>query len=444
MKLTLVQPATGRRPGERSPHPRQLEPLRIAILAGATPKDVRVAFFDDRMEEIDFETPTEAAAIHVETHAAQRAYDIAAQFRKKGAKVLLCGPHATLAAFEAGEHADSVLVGDVEPLWAQALDDLRHNSLQHMYFAPEDAPLNDIRPDRGVFGNRRYLPIALVETGRGCRHACEFCAPSACARKTRRQRPPRDVVAEIRAMRRGSDLHLLVDDNFSAEPDAAQELMKELEGEGVRWISRMSLPAAMDDDFLRLMARSGCVGALVGIESLHRDNLRAMHKKFNASILDEALANLRRHGIAVCGSFVFGYDADGEASFDETLQYALRHKFHTATFRPLTPYPGTPLFRRLEAEGKLTCSKWWLNEKRGYDEPTFRPAGIEAERLTPLCAQAQKRFYTWTNILARAANPANVNTPFKLRKYLQANHRYRADAETGDTYPLDAIMSHSL
>ena len=320
MRLTLIHPAIGHRAGERYIRSWQMEPLPIAALCGLTPRSVELAFHDDRMEAIPFDAPTDAVAIPVETYTAARAYQIASEYRRRKVPVIMGGFHATLMPDEVARHAEAVVVGEAESVWPEVIDDLLHGRLQTRYDG-QRLPMNHARIDRRLFAGKRYLPIGLVESGRGCKFPCEFCAVQTFYGRTYRTRPAEDVIAEVAALKHEKKLFFFVDDNFAGDLKAGRDLLPALAPLGVRWITQMSINAAHDETFLHEMHRAGCRGVLIGFESLDENNLRLMNKRFNTMQggYRRALANLRRHGIAVYGTFVFGYDHDTPAAFDEEI-----------------------------------------------------------------------------------------------------------------------------
>jgi radical SAM superfamily enzyme YgiQ (UPF0313 family) len=437
-RLTLIHPAMGHKPGESYIRAWQMETLPIASIAGLTSDDVELFFFDDRMERIEYDKPCDAVALSVETYTAKRAYSIAGEYRRRGVPVIMGGFHATLAPDEVALHADAVVVGEVEDLWPHIVDDLRHGRLQPFYRSTEKPSLEKIHTDRSVFRGKNYLPVTLIETGRGCKYACEFCAIGAFFDSTRRQRSPDAVMKEIMSLKDRTRLFFFVDDNFAADPVAAAGLMEEMKRMGrrsLRWVTQMSLPAALDEDFLALMRQSGCIGVLVGLESLEYGNLFAMNKSFNAAARDQALKNLKRHGIAIYGTFVFGYDEDTKETFDRTVDFAVENDFYIAAFNHLTPFPGTPLYSRLEREGRLMYGTWWLDERYKYNDISFHPKRMEPEEVSRCCVEARRRFYSWKSIISRV-NGANLGESFKLLNYLPINLMHRWDVQARDGHPL--------
>ncbi|HEY9249063.1 MAG TPA: radical SAM protein, partial [Rariglobus sp.] len=384
MRVTIIHPCIGRHAGDRSYiRTWQMESLPAATLAGLTPRDVELKFYDDRMEVIPFDEATDLVAISVETYTAKRAYQITSEYRRRGVPVVMGGFHASLCPDEVATYADAVVVGEAEQLWERVIDDARHGTLQKFYRSEGRAALDGLKPDRSIFVGKRYLKVGLVEAGRGCHFKCDFCAVQTVFNSTQTRRPADDILAELRAMKRDRKLIFFVDDNITSNLAQAKEFFRALIPLKIRWVSQSSINAAHDEEFLELLARSGCMGVLIGFESLNPANLAAMNKTFNTARggFEKALANLKKHRIRVYGTFVFGYDGDTPESFKPTVEFARRHGFYIAAFNHLTPFPGTPLYARLKAEGRLLYDAWWLDERYGYNRIPFQPRGMSPEAL---------------------------------------------------------------
>lgn len=438
MKLTLIHPAIGRREGVNYMRTWQMEPLPIAVLVGLTPPDVEIAFHDDRLEKIPFDQPTDLVAIPVETYTAKRAYQIASEYRKRGVKVIMGGFHATLAPDEVARYAESVVLGEAENVWAEVIDDARHGRLKPTYRALERPALASIRYDRRLFRGRRYLPIGLIETGRGCKFPCEFCAVQTFFERTARHRPIDAIVAELRELRQRHKLFFFVDDNFASSLKYAKDLVNALVDLKVRWVTQMSINAAHDEEFLATLARSGCQGVLIGFESLDEAVLKSMRKNFNTMRggFDVALRNLRKHGIRVYGTFVFGYDGDRPGAAEEAAEFSIEHRFYLAAFNHLTPFPGTPLYARLQKEGRLLHDRWWLDDSYHYNDLPFRPTGMEPDDVRRQCISARKQFYSWKSMFKRAFDPVNRRENFMFRNFFLINGMHRTEVDTRDRFPL--------
>lgn len=439
MRLTIVHPCIGRRRGDRGyVRTWQMEPLPAATVAGLTPKGVEVRFYDDRMETIPFDESTDLVAMSIETYTAKRAYQIASEFRRRGVPVVMGGFHASLCPDEAAIYAEAVVIGEAEGIWPTVIDDARHGRLQKFYRATSRPPLSDLRPDRSIFRGKRYLPIGLVEAGRGCHFKCDFCAVQTVFSSSQTRRPIDQILDEVRAMKDTKKLFFFVDDNITSNLSQAKEFFRALIPLKIRWVGQSSINAAHDEEFLDLLVQSGCQGVLIGFESLNPANLAAMNKTFNTARggFAKALANLRKHRIRVYGTFVFGYDGDTTASFEKTVDFAEEHAFYIAAFNHLTPFPGTPLYRRLQDESRLLYDAWWLDDNYSYNRIPFTPRGMSGEELQGGCLSARRRFYSWKSILRRGFDAVNRANGFMWRNFYLINSMHRGDVSLRDSYPL--------
>ncbi len=203
-------------------------------------------------------------------------------------------------------------------------------------------------------------------------------------------------------------------------------------------MSQASINAAHDEEFLHLISQSGCEGLLIGFESLERDTLRMMKKKFNTmgGGYDVALANLRKYNIRLYATFVFGYDHDTAETFDHTVEFANRHRFYMAAFNHLTPFPGTPLYERLERNGQLLYDAWWMDPSYSYNKIPFKPALLEPEELQELCIKARAEFYSYRSMLRRFADPVNRSNAFMARHFPLINFMMRREVYQRNDLPL--------
>ncbi len=422
MRLTLIYPAVGRKEGRPYVRAWQMQPLSMALLASITPPDVEVRFHDDRVEDIPFDEPTDLVAISVETFTALRAYKIARAFRARGVPVVLGGYHVTLLPEEARREADAIVVGDAEPVWPRLLADARRRRLEPVYRGLGRRVLSGLRPRREIFAGKRYQNITLVEFARGCNFKCDFCSITAFHDANQNHRPAHEVAEEMAAT--GSKRFFIVDDNIVSQPAQVRELCRELVPLKVGWVGQASVHIAQDDEPLELMVRSGCRGVLIGMESLDPANLRDMGKGWALAggSYAESLARFRKHGLAVYGTFVFGYDNDDRDVVRRSVEFAREHKLFLAAFNHLVPFPGTPLYRRLEAEGRLLSPRWWLDPDGRVGDVVFRPKKMAPDELQALCLEARRQFYGWGSILERLGDRrANARSLLMVGVYLGLN-----------------------
>jgi radical SAM superfamily enzyme YgiQ (UPF0313 family) len=437
MKLTLIQPCIGRRVGQAYIRSWQMEPLPPATIAGLTPEQIEIAFYDDRMEAIPFDEPTDLVAISVETYTARRTYQIATEYRKRDVPVVMGGFHATLCPEEVSQYADSVVVGEAENIWECVLDDAQRKTLRTYYHASEPASLKRISPDRSIYRGKRYLPVSLVEAGRGCMFSCDFCAIQVFFQNTHRLRPPDRIVSELVAMRR-KPLIFFVDDNITVDHERAKDFFRELIPLNLRWVSQVSIDVGYDEELLELMAASGCQGVLIGFESLNPATLSKMKKGFNlqGGGYEKALATLRKFNLRLYITFLYGYDEDTELTFEETLDFALKYRFYIAAFNHVTPFPGTPLYERLEKQGRMLYDAWWLDERYRYTQVPFQPLTLTPERVQLGCIHNRSKFYNWRNIWARGLDPVNRSSTLAWFSYYWINAMFHQEVHARSNYPL--------
>ena len=402
MKIAFIKPALGGHPGQPFRCGYEIQPLEFAILAGLTPSDVDVTLYDDRVEAIPPDVSADLVGITTDTFTAKRAYAIADGFRRRGVSVVTGGIHASMLPDEAAQHSDCVVVGEADETWPAVLRDFSAGRMQPRYVAGRRASLRGLRPDRRIFRGKRYVPAQLVEFGRGCRNRCRYCAVSRFYGHDYRHRPVEEVVEEIRML---PDREVyFADDNIVADVGLAKSFFSALAPLGIKWSGQMSIAFTHDDELLDLMAASGCRNLLLGLESLDEDNLRAMQKAPAAGPPSYAsgLAALRRRGIRIWGSFMFGFDHDTAASMSHTIDFAEREKLFLANCNILTPCPGTALYEELADTGRLLFDRWWLDPGYRFAHAVHVPALMTPDALTGNCFAMRRRFNSVRSIMKRS------------------------------------------
>jgi radical SAM superfamily enzyme YgiQ (UPF0313 family) len=398
-----------------------MEPLMLAVLASLTPPDVDVVLYDDRMEDIPYDEPTDLAAISVESYTARRSYEIAEEYRQRGVQVILGGMHPTLIPEEAARHADSIFLGDAELVWQDVVEDARRRKLKKIYSGPPGiGQLGGEMPRRDLYKGKGYLPITLMQYSRGCRFTCRFCAVSQYFNRSHFIRRIDDVLREIEEQDRS--LLFFVDDNIASDRKALKELCHALIPMRVSWISQMSLDITHDEELMRLVADSGNLGNVTGFESISLESLKETKKSPNISRFsnyERELKVLREHGMQTWAAFTLGYDHDTYDSVMATLDFALENRFTFSAFNILMPYPGTPLYDRLKAEGRLLYDdSWWLHPDYRFNDAAFAPAKMTAEELTNVCHTVRKRYNSIPSLLHRFADiKTNMRTIQRILLY---------------------------
>ncbi|HLE11413.1 MAG: hypothetical protein A2504_17340 [Bdellovibrionales bacterium RIFOXYD12_FULL_39_22] len=435
MKITFIMPSIGRKADTPSYlRTWQMEPLPIATLAALTPPAVEREFFDDRMDEINFETKTDLVAITVETYTARRSYEISYEFRKRGIPVIMGGFHPTLVPDEVAQYADSVFIGEAEGMWQQVLTDLKLRDLKKTYRATRPE-LYDVVPDRSIFKGKKYLNLGLIETGRGCAFNCDFCTIQKFYKKSYRYRQIEGVIKEISALK--YRFYFFVDDNIVANPQHAKELFRALIPLKIQWFTQGSINMSDDPEMLDLMKQSGCVGVLIGFESLNDATLSSMNKNINLQYdRDKSIMKLYDAGIRIYATFVFGNDNDTREDFDKVFEFALRHRMFITAFNHLVPFPGTDLYTRLKNEGRLRDEKYWLNHDYHFGDVSYHPKNFSHEELRDLCFSYRNKFYSWGSILKRLFNRTNFRGLLQPFFFIAISALSRKDAKKRQGLPM--------
>lgn len=405
MRIKLIAPHELRDGNISSAQTFAIRKVNLALLAALTPAEHEVTIVDEVFAPDDPGQEVDLVGITVMTDLVLRAYGIATSYRARGVRVVMGGIHPTVLPDEALQYADAVVAGEGETVWPRVLADAAADKLQRLYRAPAPTPLAglpkprwDLYPRRSA---RSYTPAASgIETARGCPYSCEFCSIASVMGRRHRVRPVADVLDEIAAS--GNRQLFFVDDALALNRPVAASLFRGLAPLGLKWAGQGTVSLAEDVELLRLMKRSGCVGVLLGFESVQSDRGAGMNKLSHLHIdFAEAMRRFHGEGIAVMGAFIFGFDHEDADVFDRTLEFITGSRLDVAELRILTPFPGTPLYARLREEGRLFAPGWWL---RGYPPDTllFRPRGMRPDQLVDGFARLNRQVYSLGSILRRS------------------------------------------
>jgi radical SAM superfamily enzyme YgiQ (UPF0313 family) len=402
------------------------QPLTLTTLAALVPPelDVELTLIDEGIADVPEGLRADLVGLTVITGTAPRAYELSARFRARGMTTVLGGPHVTLAPDDAQPHADSIVVGYAEDTWPELLRDFATGALRPRYRQSPDLDLaNRPFPRRELLPRDRFLTDSVFEATRGCVHDCDFCVvPSAWGRRPL-QKPPRDVAQDIRrhlAVRRARKI-IFVDLNLIADRGYAMELFTALVPLNIQWYGLATTLVARDEPLLELAERSGCRGLLLGFESISPGNLRRSRKGFNhPDEYAQVVATLHRHRIAVQGCFTFGMDEDEPDVFERTAKFAVDAKIDLPRFAIVTPFPGTPLHKRLSDEGRILTRDWSLYDGQHV---VFRPKRMSVAELQLGTERAWTLAYGWRSIASRLwHSPA----PLHVRAITNLGYRFYA------------------
>ncbi len=372
--------------------------LSVITVAALTPSDIEVSVIDENVERINFDAEFDLVGITVMTSSAIRSYELANIFQKKGSAVVLGGVHPSLMPDEAIQHCDSVVIGEAEGVWPKLLRDFEYGKLQKFYQRETPACLeNQPIPRRDLLRPRAYKVMNTVETGRGCPFRCNYCSVTTFFGNTYRFRPVKDVIQEVANLK--GKLMFFVDNNIIGSLSHSKELFRALIPYDKRWIGQASLTLARDKELLKLTAKSGCIGLFIGFESISQESLREAGKTHNiVKRYEEDIKMIRDNGIAINGAFIFGFDNDDESVFERTVDFVKRNKLDSATFAALTPFPGTPLYYKLDKENRIVTKDWTK-----YGGAVFKPKLMSLETLDEGCKWAWRECYSYKSILGRLA-----------------------------------------
>lgn len=412
MKILLISPTIDAE--KRTNKGLMIPQLALYILEGLTPKEHEVKIIEEEVEEIDLDLEVDLVGISCMTANAPRAYDLCAEFKKRGKTVILGGVHPTILPDEALHYADCVVMGEAEGVWGQALKDFSNDQLKKKYHDPSPDLSRYIHKDFSKIIKKRMFDLIPIITSRGCPYSCDFCCVTDLFGKKIRHIPIKNVVRDIQES--GGKYFIFLDDNIIGHPKYAKELFRAIKPLKIKWVGQSSVSLLVkDEELMQLAAESGCKALFFGVESVSVEQLKTFRKAFNEiESLEDAFKKIKKMGILIHASMVFGFDNDDKNVFDETVRFLIKNNISTVSFNVLTPYPGTKTYSDLKKAGRLTTTDW-----RYYDHNTvvFKPKNMSPYELQIGKVNARKKFYSLSSVIKRSIGNWNNITLYLATNY---------------------------
>jgi radical SAM superfamily enzyme YgiQ (UPF0313 family) len=392
--------------------------LALTSIAAGTPPEWEVRYWDENLLQgpPPWQPFPEVVGITVHLTFAERAYALARWYRQRGAKVVFGGLHVLSCPEEVRPHADALVVGEGVHVWGDVLRDIEAGALQPVYHGSYRRPYrDDPAPRRDLLPRDSFLTTASLIATRGCHNRCGFCyLATEDLHMPYLTRDVEQIVDEFRAA--DQPYAVFTDNNLGSKPDYLRQLCRAMRPLEKIWSAAITIDVTDDPTLVREMALAGCTGVFIGFESLQNDNILASHKKSpRTDDYARRVEVLHRHGIQVNGSFVLGFDHDRPDVFERTCDWIEENRLECATFHILTPYPSTPLFRQMEAEGRLLHKNWEL-----YDtgHVVFQPKHMSVEELAAGYAQCYERLFSHASIWRRRPTDVRAVAPYLAMSYL--------------------------
>jgi radical SAM superfamily enzyme YgiQ (UPF0313 family) len=443
-KLLLINPRNAYRKGIYNSSEYSVPPINLGIIAALTPKHWQVEIFDENFESFSYRE-ADIVGFTALTSQVNRAYEIAAIYRRNGVPTVLGGIHASMMPDEAATFVDVVVQGEGESVWHQIIRDFEEKNLKKVYKG-ELLPLVDSPFQRLDLYHNAYA-LGAVQTTRGCPMKCDFCSVHAINGRKYRHRNIEDVVNEFSSI--PQNRVYIVDDDFYGytrkNAERAAEICSRIIAKGIKkeWYTFTSMHIAEDEATLKLMSDAGCRVVLLGIESEVVDQLQSAGKKTNLRIgtdnYEKVYDAIHRQGIAVLGSFIFGLDNDTPESIERRVDYYINSGVDCIQAGILTPLPGTGTYFRLLKENRITHTNYpsdW--EHYTFFNTVIKPLYMSPEQLMEVMLKAWDRIYDLKVIKKKYLMTLKLTkNPQAAAWALHANVGYRNTAFEGIKEELD-------
>jgi radical SAM superfamily enzyme YgiQ (UPF0313 family) len=365
-----------------------LPSLGLLTVAALTPDDVEIVYreIDDLPSDSELER-FDLVGISSFTARIDAAYALADRYREMGVPVVLGGLHVSLIPQEAAKHADSIVLNGAEGAWPELVEDFRNGRMKPLYSGLRKGvfkPGAYAKPRFDLLTGRTYNRVT-VQTSRGCPIDCEFCAASLRITSSFQQKPVELVVEELRSAVSALDMPFVefADDNTFVNKKWGKAFLRAIAPLELRWFTETDISVADDPELLDLMREAGCRQILIGLEGTSRTELAGLDphdwKARRADRYVEAIDRIQSRGISVNGCFVLGLDAHDAGIFESVRDFIRRSGLLEAQITVLTPFPGTPLYRRLHREKRLLAERFW--DRCTLFDVNYRPKLMSVDDL---------------------------------------------------------------
>lgn len=417
-------------------------PITHLTLASLTPDHYDITIMDETIEPIE-PKQCDLVAISIMYFTAKKVYDLARWYREKNIPVIIGGGHATLCPEEVRPHCDCLVIGEVDDTWGDILQDFEKGELKSEYRETQKPDLAGLPPlPFHLIDRKKYEIKNIVQTGRGCSYGCNFCAIGPLNGRKRRHKPVEDVVKEIQHSIEGTHgierrMLFFTDDNIVNDPVYAKELFKAITPLKIWWGSQCALSIAYDDELLDLAKKSGCIGLFIGFETANQTALDEVHKNYDAASFSDHIKKIKKKGIILLGSFLFGLDQDQPDIFKNTVKFCMENNIDLVNFHIVSPTPGTAFFDSLKKEGRLLHYDWTYYQENA----TYKPKGMTIEELQQGQFWAYEEFFRPKNIMKRLLAYWRFPVLFCLALY--TNITFRRKMKFGIAFQKDFLIHHN-
>ena len=392
--------------------------LALLQLAAVTPEKYKIKMMDERYKKIDFDEDCDIVLISCFTRYALRAYEIADEFKRRGKPVVLAGHHASVLIEEAKQHADSVIIGEPETTWHRFLYDFEKDKLKPFY--KKELHLDKKLVPRHKTDIEGFFPHSpRIETSRGCLYSCEFCqVPHENVEGKLHLREVEDVMAEIKSLK--SNFFFFADNSLTIDVEHTKSIFREMRHLNKKFTCYgHSTILNSDEELLDLSSEAGCMGWFIGFESILQRALDQLDKKPNkVNEYKSVISRIHDRNMVVTGHFIFGFDTDTRDVFDLTMDAILHElEIDVVAFMILTPIPGSPLFDRLEKEGRILTKDWSRYTGRHV---VFKPKNMTEEELCRGMWQVGRQCNSFSNGVKRTLRSFRLG-PYPTLFTMQGN-----------------------